>query len=104
MIGGRLDLWTVMLASVVNPVFEETLECGYLFQVLQRHGMWLTVFASAAFRGFLHSTMGISGFVFMFAEGLLHGFVYWKWRQLWPLIVAHALQMLYSLLTQAHAA
>jgi membrane protease YdiL (CAAX protease family) len=29
----------------------------------------------------------------MFAMGLLCGFVYWKWRQLWPLILAHSLQI-----------
>jgi hypothetical protein len=23
--------------------------------------------------------------------GLLFGFVYWKWRRLWPLFIAHAL-------------
>jgi len=94
----------IILISIVNPVFEEALECGYLFQALERHGMWLTVLASATFRSFLHTTMGVNGIVFMFAEGLLHGFFYWRWRQLWPLIIAHALQMLYVLLPKALAA
>jgi len=94
----------IILISIVNPVFEEALECGYFFQALQSRGMWITVLASATFRGFLHANMGISGFVFMFVEGLLHGFFYWRWRQLWPLILAHALQMLYSLLPRALAA
>lgn len=90
----------IILISIVNPVFEETIEVGYFFQALQQHGMWLTVLASAVFRGFLHLPMGVSGFVFMVAEGLLHGFFYWRYRQLWPLIVAHGLQMLRSLLSQ----
>jgi membrane protease YdiL (CAAX protease family) len=94
----------VVLICIVNPIFEEALECGYFFQALQRHGMWVTVLASAVFRGFLHASMGVNGFVFMFALGLLFGFFYWRWRQLWPLIVAHALQMLYALLPQALAA
>ena len=93
----------VLLITAINPLFEESLECGYPFYVLQSRGMWLTVLATALFRGFLHSTMGLSGFVFMFAMGLLFGFVYWRWRQLWPLIVAHALQMLYSLLPESLA-
>jgi membrane protease YdiL (CAAX protease family) len=100
----ELTIPFIILISIVNPVFEETLECGYFFQALQRHGMWVTVLASAVFRGFLHASMGVSGFVFMFASGLLFGFFYWRWRQLWPLVVAHALQMLYSLLPQALAA
>jgi membrane protease YdiL (CAAX protease family) len=100
----ELTLPFVILICIVNPIFEEALECGYFFQALQRRGMWVTVLASAMFRGFLHATMGVSGFVFMFASGLLFGFFYWRWRQLWPLIVAHALQMLYALLPQALAA
>jgi membrane protease YdiL (CAAX protease family) len=97
----ELTIPFIILISIVNPVFEEALECGYFFQALQRHGMWLTVTASALFRGFLHASMGVSGLVFMFASGLLYGFVYWRWRQLWPLVVAHGLQMFYALLPQA---
>jgi len=91
----------IILISIVNPVFEEAIESGYFFLALQRHGVWLTIFAAALFRGFLHITMGLTGFVTMFAMGLLYGFVYWKRRQLWPLIVAHSLQMFYALLPQA---
>jgi membrane protease YdiL (CAAX protease family) len=94
----QLTLPVILLISLINPVFEETIESGYIFHALQRHGMWLTVLASAGFRAFLHATMGMSGVVTMFVQGLLYGFLYWRWRQLWPLIIAHALQMLYSLL------
>jgi hypothetical protein len=96
----QLTIPFILLISIVNPIFEESIEVGYFFQAVQGCGMWLTVLSSAVFRGFLHLIMGVSGFVFMFAEGLLHGFFYWRWRQLWPLIVAHGLQMLYSLLGQ----
>jgi membrane protease YdiL (CAAX protease family) len=100
----RLTVPFVVLLSTVNPVFEEAIESGYFFHALQRYGVWLTVFAAALFRGFLHFTMGVNGFVTMFAMGLLYGFVYWRWRQLWPLVVAHSLQMFYALLPQALAA
>ena len=66
--------------------------------------MWFIVLAAATLRGLLHATMGISGVVVMFAMGLLYGFFYWRWRQQWPLIVAHSLQMLYALLPKALAA
>ena len=91
----------VILIALVNPVFEEAIESGYFFHALQRYGPWVTIFAAALFRGFLHVTMGLNGFVTMFAMGLLYGCVYWRWRQLWPLILAHSLQMFYSLLPQA---
>ncbi len=91
----------IILLSIVNPLAEEAIESGYIFHALQRYGMWITVLAAAVFRGYLHATMGVSGFVTMFAMGLLYGFVYWRWRLLWPLMFAHALQMLYALIPQA---
>jgi membrane protease YdiL (CAAX protease family) len=97
----HLTIPFIILISVVNPVFEEAIESGYFFHALQRYGMWITILAAAFFRGFLHVTMGFNGFITMFAMGLLYGFVYWRWRQLWPLIVAHSLQMFYALLPQA---
>jgi len=100
----HLTIPFVILISTINPVFEEAIESGYFFHALQRYGMWLTVFAAVLFRGFLHITMGLNGFVTMFAMGLLYGFVYWRWRQLWPLIIAHSLQMFYALLPTALAA
>ena len=60
--------------------------------------MWVTVIGASLFRGYLHSTMGLSGFATMVVMGLLYGFVYWHYRQLWALILGHSLQMLYSLL------
>ncbi len=97
----HLTIPFIILLATINPIFEEAFESGYFFHALQRHGMWVTVFASALFRGFLHATMGWNGFVTMFAMGLLYGFVYWRGRQLWPLIVAHSLQMYLALLPAA---
>jgi membrane protease YdiL (CAAX protease family) len=100
----HLTIPFVILVATINPVFEEAIESGYFFHALQRYGAWVTVFAAALFRGFLHTTMGLNGFITMLAMGLLYGFVYWRWRQMWPLIIAHSLQMLYALLPQALAA
>lgn len=38
-----------------------------------------------------HLPFGINAVVTIFAIGLIFGFVCWRWRQLWPLIVAHSL-------------
>lgn len=97
----HLTIPFIILLATINPLFEETFESGYFFHTLQRYGMWVTILAAALFRGFLHVTMGLNGFVTMFAMGLLYGFVYWRWRQLWPLMVAHSLQMYLSLLPSA---
>jgi len=88
---GRLAVLAVLLISIINPVFEEVLETGYFIHSLQRFGMWPAVLASALFRGLLHLQFGINAALGLFAFGVIFGFAYWRWRQLWPLIVAHSL-------------
>ncbi len=86
-----LSLPVLLLFGVLNPVWEETVEVGYFVQSLQRYGMWSTVLASACFRAFLHAYHGITALIIIFPFGLIFGLVYWKWRRLWPLFIAHAL-------------
>ena len=81
----------LILLCLINPIWEEALETGYFVQSLQRCGMWSAVLASAFFRAFLHAYHGITALIIIFPFGLIFGFVYWKWRRLWPLYVAHAL-------------
>jgi uncharacterized protein len=88
---GRLAVLPILLISLVNPVFEEVLETGYFIHQLKQFGMWSAVLASAAFRGLFHLQFGINTVLSAFAMGAIFAFVYWRWRQLWPLIVAHSL-------------
>ncbi len=94
---GRLAVLPVLLISIINPVFEEVLETGYFIHSLQRFGAWPAVLASAVFRGLFHLQFGINTAVGLLAYGLIFGFAYWRWRQLWPLVVAHSLADLLAL-------
>ncbi|MGZ5543525.1 MAG: CPBP family glutamic-type intramembrane protease [Limisphaerales bacterium] len=91
-----LSLPVLLLLGVINPIWEEALETGYFVQSLQRYGMWTAVLASALFRTFLHAYHGITALLIIFPIGLIFGFIYWKWRRLWPLIIAHILFDLYA--------
>jgi len=93
----------LILTLAINPVFEEMIETGYFVRSLQQHGMWAAVLASALFRAFLHAHLGVNAIVVVFPIGLIFGLVYWRWRQLWPLVVAHALFDLYALFPRSHA-
>jgi hypothetical protein len=86
--GGGLTLPFIILNSVTNPLFEELLEAGYVVSALHKLGMWPAVLAGALFRAFLHAYLGASGAMVVLATGVIFGLVYWRWRQLWPLIVA----------------
>jgi membrane protease YdiL (CAAX protease family) len=94
---GSLSLWAVILLSVVNPIFEETIESGYFINRLERRGMWSAVLASASFRTFLHLYGGVTAIITILPLGVIFGLVYWRRRDLWPLIVAHALFGFFSL-------
>ena len=94
----EVSLPFIILISVVNPVFEESLWGGYFVHALKRYGMWVTVLASALLRTFCHAHLGIRALVSILPMGVIYGLVYWRWRQLWPLVVAHSLQMFFSLM------
>ena len=96
--------WTaVALFSVCNGVFEETLESGYFIQTLQGYGMWPAVLASTIFRTFLHTYLGMGALIIVLPFGLVFGFVYWKWRRLWPLFVAHMIFDFIAYIPEYHA-
>jgi membrane protease YdiL (CAAX protease family) len=99
----HVSLPMLILTLAINPVFEEMIETGYFVRSLERYGMWGAVFASALFRAFLHAQLGINAIVVVFPIGLIFGFAYWRRRELWPLVVAHALFDLYALFPRTHA-
>jgi membrane protease YdiL (CAAX protease family) len=96
----ELSLPFIILISVVNPVLEESLWGGYFVHALKRYGMWVAVWASALLRTYCHAHLGIRALVSILPQGVIYGLVYWRWRQLWPLVIAHSLQMLFSLLSR----
>jgi membrane protease YdiL (CAAX protease family) len=95
-LASHLSLPILVLFVIINPFFEETMETGYFVQSLQRYGIWSAVLASAFFRAFLHAYQGVGALMTVFPVGLIFGFVYWKWRRLWPLFIAHVLFDLYA--------
>ena len=103
-VASHVSVPMLILTLAINPVFEEMMETGYFVRSLEPYGMWGAVLASALFRAFLHAHLGVNAIVVVFPIGLIFGFVYWRWRRLWPLVVAHALFDLYALFPRSHAA
>jgi membrane protease YdiL (CAAX protease family) len=100
-----LTLPAVIASQIVNSVFEEVVEAGYFIYTFSRFGMWLAILASASLRMLYHVPwVGIEGLLGIFAAGLVSGFAYWRWRQLWPLVLAHTLRNLYYFLYAVHHA
>ena len=100
---GDLTLPFVILVSVINPAFEELMEVGYFVHVLKGYGMWPAIVASACFRTLLHAYAGVNLAASVLLLGLIFGFAYWRWRQLWPLILTHMIIDFNALYRLIHA-
>lgn len=87
----QASLIPIILLSVVNPLFEEVFVVGYAVPVVERlsNGGGAILF-STVFRLLYHLYQGPIAFVHILPLGLMFAFFYWRWRKLWPLLVAHA--------------
>ncbi len=77
---------------VINSTFEEFIVSAYLITVLTKHhGMMFAIGASVLVRLLYHTYQGPEITVHILPMGILFAFVYWKWKKLWPLIMAHSI-------------
>ena len=94
------QLATIIVASIVNAIYEETFVSGYLMTVIKEHSTaWTAINISVGVRLLYHLYQGIPAVTDVVPIGLI--FAYWYARQgsLWPLIVAHALIDIFGLLS-----
>jgi membrane protease YdiL (CAAX protease family) len=95
-----LSLTTIFAFSIINSLFEETLVCGYIIQRLATKGAAVAICFSAFVRFLYHTYQGPVSLVSL-PMGLMFGYLFWRYRQLWPLIVAHSAMDFLSLLLRA---
>ncbi len=89
---GGFGLATVVLVSIVNPIFEETFVCGYVISVLkERSDVSTAITISVAIRLLYHLYQGPMAFIGIIPFGLVLAYWYARTGRLWPVIVAHGL-------------
>jgi membrane protease YdiL (CAAX protease family) len=76
---------------VTNSFFEEVIVTGYVMTALSKQGAAMSITASTLLRFLYHLYQGPLASITILPLGLLFGVVYWRWRNLWPLIVAHTI-------------
>ena len=92
------SLPVLLIFILVNSVFEEVIVVGYVLPFLaRRHSVVLAIAASTVIRVLYHLYQGASAVLTVGTFGVLAGLVYWRWRNLWPLIVAHTFANLWSI-------
>jgi membrane protease YdiL (CAAX protease family) len=92
-----LSLAGIFAISIINPLFEETLVCGYIIQRLAKNGAGAAITLSAFVRFLYHTYQGPFSLAAL-TMGFVFGYIFWRYRQLWPLIVAHSLMDFLGLL------
>jgi uncharacterized protein len=88
----RPTLTMIVLASVVNALYEETFLVGYLVRGFAGLGASLALGISLLVRLLYHAMQGPVGALSVVVFGLVVSLFYWRTRMLWPVVVAHALQ------------
>lgn len=80
---------SVIALVLVNPLYEEFFEVAYNTRATESEGAAFAITFSAAIRFFCHLYHGALASVTILPLGIIFAAVYWRWRRLWPLVVAH---------------
>lgn len=91
----------MVLFIVLNSLFEETLVTGYAVSALRPKGAAIAICGSAFLRTLYHLYHGPAAMLAILPLGLAFAGVYWRWRKLWPLYMAHTLANLFAFATAA---
>lgn len=88
----ELSLILVLAVSILNPFFEEIFVVGYVIKAMDKlDNAFLAIGISTVIRTLYHLYQGPFAYISILPLGILFGYVYWRWRNLWPLIFAHGL-------------
>lgn len=88
----KLSLIVILLMSIINPVFEESIVIGYIVPALQsRKGVFFALNISVLIRVLYHLYQGPIAIISIVPMGILFVYVYKKWNNIWPLIIAHGI-------------
>ena len=70
-------------------MYDELFLVAYNLEAAKSHGAAFAITLSAAIRFLCHLDQGPIAAVTILPLGLIFAMVYWRWRAVWPLIVAH---------------
>jgi membrane protease YdiL (CAAX protease family) len=82
--------WPVLIAlTLINPLYDEMLVVAYNIRAAEPSGAAFAITLSATIRFICHLEQGPITATTILPLGIIFAAVYWRWRQVWPLIVAH---------------
>ena len=87
----RAPFVLMLLFLAINSIFEEITVTAYVIEALGAQGAGLAITASTLLRFSYHLYQGPLASLSIVPLGLLFGMMFWRWRNIWPLIVAHTI-------------
>ncbi|HET7435165.1 MAG TPA: CPBP family intramembrane glutamic endopeptidase [Thermoanaerobaculia bacterium] len=82
----------VLIALVlINPLYDELFVVAYNLRALEGSGAAFAITLSALIRFLCHLDQGPIAAVTILPLGLIFAAVYWRWKRVWPLVVAHGM-------------
>lgn len=92
-----------VLVALINPLFEECINLGYIQSRLRPQGAAYAVGVALLVRLLANLDQGPHALVGIVPLGLLFGIYHWRTGRLWPVIVAHAVIEAVGLYAVSHA-
>jgi uncharacterized protein len=93
--------WPVLIAlTLINPLYDELFAVAYVVRATEGSGAAFAVTLSAIVRFVCHLDQGPIAAIAILPLGLIFAAVYWRWRLLWPLVVAHGFMDFVGLMPQ----
>ena len=90
--------WLAVIAILaIDPLYEETFEVAYVVRATEQSGAAFGITLSAAIRFVCHLYQGPVAALTILPLGIIFAAVYWKWRRVWPLAVAHGVASYFGL-------
>lgn len=96
-----VSLPVLIALTLINPLYDELFSVAYIVRATEGAGAAFAVTLSAIVRFICHLDQGPIVAVTILPLGIIFAAVYWRWRLVWPLIVAHAVMDFLGLMPQA---
>lgn len=90
----------IVVLLAIDPLYEETFEVAYNIKATENSGAMFGITLSAVIRFICHLEQGPLSALTILPLGLIFAAVYWRWRRVWPLTVAHGVASYFSLAPQ----
>jgi membrane protease YdiL (CAAX protease family) len=85
------SLPVALLVSVLNPLFEEVLNLGFVQRLLSKHGLAFALGSAVMLRLITHLYQGPLAAVAILPLGIVFGIYFHFRRELLPVVIAHGL-------------